>query len=593
VVDEAYRGTRFDLGEPQQEQAMGAQVLDAHAARRCSVRTQWDVLCPVTPAPTPAFTAGLAAAGVAFKAEVVEQLLAAHCDSVEQLTTDRSNLVGHEAETIALMDAGSLLIYGGRLPRDEAGRRVAEPDLLVRVGDAPTGGVWRYRPVDIKHHTMLVRGTALPAVVWTLAELSDPRHGPALDPEQAARVGRRDSSARDDLLQLAHYHRSLRACGRAAEGPAWAGVIGREQQVVWYELGRSRWQGGTDGRESTLESYDHRFARRLAIADVAEQHRKNPSLPLLVAPVRISECTACPWREHCDKLLQDAGDLSLLPRLSSRERTALLDVGVSTIAELAVLADDIAVEGISDGPLDGFVDAARARLGDQIAYRRQGVRDVRVLRADIELDVDIENLDEVYLWGVQVTDRSGTDFLENGYLPFVTWEEGLSEFAATQLFVQFWSWLTAVQQRCDDAGLSLAAYCWSGPAAENRWMRRYAERSGRLDEVTAYLATPAWVDLEQPFKSRLVTGHGSSLKTVAPMLDFAWRDDDPGGGQSTVWYANAVDSSLPQAARATNRERLLAYNEDDVRATLHVREWLTRNTPFASVRHAVPAPDTA
>jgi predicted RecB family nuclease len=571
---------------------MAKRVLDAYAAKRCSVRTQWDVLRPVTPAPTPEFTAGLAAGGIAFEAAVAARLLTEHGGSVVSVTVDRHDPVGREAETIACMDAGALVIYGGRLPVDELGRRVSEPDLLVRAGDAAVHGVWRYRPIDIKHHTMLVGGTALPAVVWTLAELADPQRAPALDTQQTARVGRRDGSARDDLLQMAHHHRSLHACGRAAPGPVWAGVIGREEQVVWYELDRSRWQGGTDGRESTLESYDRRFAHRLAIADVAAEHSRDPSRTLLVAPVRISECGACPWREHCDTLLHDAGDLSLLPRLGKRERKALLEAGVATITELAALPDDVAVEGISDGPLDAFADAARARLGDQIAYRRQGVREVRVLRADIELDVDMENLDEVYLWGVQVTDRSGTDFLQQGYLPFVTWEEVLSEFAATQLFVQFWSWLTDVRQRCDDAGLSLAAYCWSGPAAEDRWMRHYAERAGLLDEVVTYLATRAWVDLEQPFKSRLVTGYGSSLKTVAPMVDFAWRDDDPGGGQSTVWYANAVDSSLPLAEQSANRERLLAYNEDDVRATRHVREWLTRSTPFPSVRQAVLGDDT-
>lgn len=59
------------------------------------------------------------------------------------------------------------------------------------------------------------------------------------------------------------------------------------------------------------------------------------------------------------------------------------------------------------------------------------------------------------------------------------------------------------------------------------------------------------------------------------MAGFQWRDEDPGGDQSTVWYERAV-SHPDQGVREENRARLLAYNEDDVKATAAIREWLTR-----------------
>ena len=55
---------------------------------------------------------------------------------------------------------------------------------------------------------------------------------------------------------------------------------------------------------------------------------------------------------------------------------------------------------------------------------------------------------------------------------------------------------------------------------------------------------------------------------------FNWRDDDPGGLNSQAWFSSAV-SGETEAERAEAAERVLVYNEDDVRATHAVRAWLT------------------
>ena len=62
-------------------------------------------------------------------------------------------------------------------------------------------------------------------------------------------------------------------------------------------------------------------------------------------------------------------------------------------------------------------------------------------------------------------------------------------------------------------------------------------------------------------------GHG--LKIVAVYgAGFEWRDDDPGGLQSQLWYQQALSRD------ATARDRILAYNADDVSATEALRAWL-------------------
>lgn len=99
------------------------------------------------------------------------------------------------------------------------------------------------------------------------------------------------------------------------------------------------------------------------------------------------------------------------------------------------------------------------------------------------------------------------------------------------------------------------------------------------DEVEQFVQSAAWVDLLRVFQDQVVTGHGGSLKTVAPLTGFAWRDDDPGGGQSMQWWADAVDPNLPAHERDRHRTRLLRYNEDDVAATRHIRNWLDAYGP--------------
>jgi predicted RecB family nuclease len=575
----------------------GTILLDAYAARSCPVKTQ-NAFNPTVAIETPANGARVEASdglaelfngGAQFEDAVLEQLIASCVGHVVDLRPLSATTPEAQIEAcLGAMSSGADVIIGGCLPVDLPGHRVGSPDLLVR---SAKGNSLAYHPVEVKWHRIIARSRppdsdAGEPRVLRYSTLSDPRAEASLSISgYELRIGSRAA----DFLQLAHYHRMLEACGFGAEQPL-AAVIGTDDlfeapALAWADLGeaqvRTFSRSSPEGwrLRSLLERYDYEQSFRIKIAAVAQQQTSRPDEDpeLLVRPIVNKECPRCQWWEHCLPQL-DSDDVSLRidkSPLDMREIATLRRRGIATISELAAADLDQLLEWYlpevthregAEGRIK--VAARRARmLLEGSSFARETTGQIEVPRADVEIDLDIESSADgrIYLWGFLV--QQGAKNEPAVYHEFSRFDD-LDDHSEAALAADALTWLRSVVESTP----SVVVFHYSG--YEVAKISELATRDH--DELFTWAAGYAeehFVDLLEIVKAHYFGVSGLGLKLMARHVGFSWRDEDPGGLNSQLWFAEAVHGDTPEI-RTQARRRVLEYNEDDVIATSQVRAWL-------------------
>lgn len=461
-----------------------------------------------------------------------------------------------EEATLRALGDEATLVWGAALPADPDSGRAGLRCTLVAV---PGGG---YAPVLVVNHKVVDprRGRASSRAVVTRLLDWDPAPDPTL------RLRRHPG----DLDRLAHAWRLLEVLGVAADRPVGAVLgLGSDRSVV-HDL------------EPVLPAADRNHTARLAVARGEVD----------TVPGRIGECRTCPWWRGwdargttvtgCRDRLALADDVSLV--VGGGQVVPLRAAGIHTVAALAGAGRDRPA-GWNGEPFADAVLRARAHRDGRVVVPKAARPTVP--RADVEVDVDLEShLDDgAYLWGTLLTVRDGAPPpADEGYRAFATWA-GLPSADEGRSFAELWRWLAGVRETAERQGRSFRAYCYSR-SAENAWMLSSAARFGpdgtvavvegvpSVREVRDFVSSRQWVDVHEAVTTQFVSTSGLGLKVVAPEAGFGWRDPEAGGEASLGWYREAQDAR--GVARDAGRQRILDYNEDDVRATRAVREWISR-----------------
>ncbi len=516
-------------------------------------------------------------------------------DEHRQRVIERVNLLHPEAitpasveDTSRLMQEGCELIVRPRIARDEAARRSASVHALVRVGRNEER--FAYAPIVIKNHEVVEVASTRRTLEGSLER---PRPSEA---EYIDGYGTRSAVPMTRSgLALAQATRVLEALGHA-DPLARAGVVDRQARLWWFDLATNSYP------RFNLSTYDRLHQERLDVLFAHDEWAHRGGV-FPTAPYWHRDCPDCPFREHCEEQLEKLDDVSLVRFTSFSQQLLLREHGVDTRAQLARLDPDRArrarskvlnplephkveeVLGRSIDKLDDLIYRARA-FERGTSLRIVASKDVGCPTADVEVDVDMESYDEAtYLWGAVVSVHQPIRGVDAGYRAFVVWDD-LTREAEAKNFQDFWRWLADLRRRCAEQGRSFAAYCfWA--QAEDGAMNRAVEfplshGPTEADLFSFRAATPpVWIDLHEQVKRQIQTEGPFGLKQLAVAAGFHWRDANPSGEASMLWYEVARRDDSPEAL--ASRERIMEYNEDDCRATKALRDWL--NGPARLLAH--------
>lgn len=416
--------------------------------------------------------------------------------------------------TLELMQQGVDRIYKGVLLATYSGEftLLSRPDLLVKQPGQSCFGDWIYVPAQIE-------------------------------------LGKRPKL---EYQIVAAFHAQVLAKVQAAEPDiAWLLLRGREA----YAVNLWKWM---PQMQRTLEE--------------CIQTLESPQAPEVF--ISRQRCSLCQWFSHCYAIAKSQQHLSLLPGVTPSRYTQLQDLNVTTLQSLANASLDQlepvfgyavgqqmvlqAQSVVENRPIllpFGNAYLLQKPLALPTAQTRSYTPTIQSFTARVELYFDIEaqpdlNLD--YLLGVLVVDRQAKTETFHSLLAERPEEEGL----IWQQFLDLvWQYPLA----------PIFHFCSYEVDTVKRLAKLYHTPRERVRPLLE-----RFVDVyEQVTQTVTLPVESYALKSIARWLGFEWHDPQANGSQSICWYdqwSETGDRSFLDAIRR--------YNEDDCRATHHVKDWL-------------------
>ena len=91
------------------------------------------------------------------------------------------------------------------------------------------------------------------------------------------------------------------------------------------------------------------------------------------------------------------------------------------------------------------------------------------------------------------------------------------------------------------------------------------------EKVEEFFENPNVIDLYSIVQKQTDWPLGSyGIKPIAQYLGFNWRDENPSGAASIEWFNHYIETKDPK-----DLERILIYNEDDCKAMMVLKDFLS------------------
>lgn len=259
-----------------------------------------------------------------------------------------------------------------------------------------------------------------------------------------------------------------------------------------------------------------------------------------------------PWADECLKEVEAKNDIALIYKLDSRAIEGLRANGINTVKDLAE-ADIVSLPKISYAKPETLQLKklqAQSLLSKEVLRRSE----VSIPEASVKLYFDIEGdpfIGIEYLFGFWVVEE-GKESYYKSFLAEKPEDEG-------KMWVEFLSWISSLSD-----GYKVYHY----HIYEMTKLKQLAERYSTTPELEKF--KEQMIDLAKVVQDSVIFPlYFYSIKDIAKYLKFSWRSAKAGGAQSIMWYEEWLEKGDRQIL-----EDLISYNEDDVRATEVLHQWL-------------------
>jgi len=455
----------------------------------------------------------------------------------------------HELACLAHYEAQGLRVR--RVPERDARETFAA--WAARVGAALHDDDW-----DVLYQLPLVHD-GIRGVADFLLRTTDGDGQVSIEPVDA-KLARQEAKP-GHVLQLAFYAEAL----EAATGTA------PRHLHLWLGSGRTETLHLSD-----VAAYWRRLRgqlRRVLDAPAAEAP----------APEPCTHCAFCEFLPVCEDRWRQEDALHHVAGLRVHERVLLQESGVPTLAALAEQTE----------PVHGLAGQRQVRLVTQAALQRQA----REQGGDLAPPFLLVRAGEDRVWGHGMSllpARDGGDvFLDFEGHPFWRADQGLfflmgliERSASGEWEYRTW-WAHDVEQEGRATAELIAhlaerrrvypgMHVYHYNHTERSSLQRLASEHGVGEAVlTELVETGAFVDLYEVARNAVQVGTESyGLKALERLTGFQRGHNIDAGAGAVVSYEQWAATQEPSHLAA-----IAAYNEDDVRATLAVRDWLVAQRP--------------
>jgi len=249
-----------------------------------------------------------------------------------------------------------------------------------------------------------------------------------------------------------------------------------------------------------------------------------------------------PWRKYANKDASENHTLVMIPAIGHELREELREFGYQTTQDIA--AEDPLKFGTLMGDQPGrdiYMSAMAYKLGKPV-LKKEGMfppaRRKRNLYFDFEASDPVRAGDQAHVYLIGVYDREA-----GKYVSFLAHGHAEEE----KIFREFIAYVGDPSQA--------VLYHWTTYEAHH--MRKLAGTYPALAQGLNALSDACTDLMEHVRDAFYLPAPGYSLKAVAPLFGFHWRQDDCGAMESMVYYWDWLKGNENAI------KKVLMYNEDD------------------------------